>query len=186
MRGVNQITGMLGGGTRGKQTTWPVLKARRRQQMLAALIAAIEGSLQTGRIVIESDKHAAELARWETVITYHLVTTHRMAIPEAVQLLRLLREQGLDFCPLLAIKGDLSALQHANREIIEPRDQYDITRAACALPYADIYVTDGGKAAAIRELKLDKKYGTEVFSTKPGDVVSFRQKLETLLRRVHP
>ena len=52
----------------------------------------------------------------------------------------------------------------------QPGDQYDITRAACALPYADIFITDGGKASAIRELKLDVACQTEVFSMKKSEL----------------
>jgi hypothetical protein len=82
----------------------------------------------------------------------------------------LLRVEQLDFIPTLKIRAELEAMQFFRREKIEPRDQYDITRAACALPYADIFITDGGKASAIRELQLDAAYKTEVFSMKKSEL----------------
>jgi hypothetical protein len=115
-------------------------------------------------------------------IVRQMITEHHLAIPEARQLLRLLKEQGLEFSPTLLIKAELDARQFAKQEKVEARDQYDITHAACALPYADVYVTDGGKAAAIRELKLDKRFQTKVFSTKESELSPFLKELEVISR----
>jgi len=44
-----------------------------------------------------------------------------------------------------------------SRKMIGPGQAKD-TSAACALPYAGVFITDGEKASAIRELKLDATY----------------------------
>ena len=44
---------------------------------------------------------------------------------------------------MLRIKGELQGYHFSLRAQMEPRDQYDITRISCALPYADILITDG-------------------------------------------
>ena len=54
------------------------------------------------------------------------------------------------------------------------------TRIASALPYADILITDGVKASAVRELKLDQKYNTMVLSVKRYD----RQRLIAVLTEI--
>ena len=87
----------------------------------------------------------------------------------------------MNFIPTLKIKAEIHAMQLYRREKIEPRDQYDITRAACALPYADIFITDGGKASAIRELKLDAAYKTEVFSMKKSELSALTTRLREII-----
>ncbi len=47
--------------------------------------------------------------------------------------------------------------------------------------YADIFITDGGKASAIRELKLDAAYKTEVFSMKKSELNALTTKLAEIV-----
>jgi hypothetical protein len=63
---------------------------------------------------------------------------------------------------------------------MDPRDQYDITRISCVLPYADVLITDGEKAHALRELGLDKEFGVEVFSTKARERTALADRLKAL------
>jgi hypothetical protein len=112
---------------------------------------------------------------------YELIVTCRLTLDEGQRLCHLLRAEGLNFIPTLKIKSELEAMQFFRREKIEPGDQYDITRAACALPYADIFITDGGKASAIRELKLDAAYQTEVFSMKKSELNALTARLNEVV-----
>jgi hypothetical protein len=59
--------------------------------------------------------------------------------------------------------------------------QTNDTSAACALPYADVFITDGGKTSAIRELKLDATYKVKVFSMKKSELNSLTTKIGELV-----
>jgi hypothetical protein len=48
------------------------------------------------------------------------------------------------------------------------------------LPYADILVTDGEKAHALRELGLDKAFDVEVFSTKQRERLALTDRIRAL------
>jgi len=82
---------------------------------------------------------------------------------------------------MLRIKGQLQAYHFSLRAQMQPRDQYDITRISCVLPYADILVTDGEKAHALRELGLDKEFDVEIFSTKNHERLALADRLKTLV-----
>jgi hypothetical protein len=94
---------------------------------------------------------------------------HRINPHDLLRFRELLGTEGLEWIPLLHIKAELEAAQMLQGTEIKPSDQYDDTRIASALPYADILITDGVKASTIRELKLDRKYNTRVFSVKRYD-----------------
>lgn len=56
-------------------------------------------------------------------------------------------------------------------------DQTDIQMFSTILPYADMLCTDTYMAVAARELKLDAKYQTEIFSMKEKDIKCFTQRV---------
>ena len=64
------------------------------------------------------------------------------------------------------VKVALEACRTWQQQNIEPGDQYDDTRIACALPFVDILITDGSAANTVREVNLDRFFGVKVFSTK--------------------
>jgi hypothetical protein len=74
--------------------------------------------------------------------------------------------------PFATYQAELEAAQMLQGTEIKPSDQYDDTRIASALPYADILITDGVKTSTIRELKLDQKNNTRVCSVKRYDVIA--------------
>jgi hypothetical protein len=170
MQGVNEVNALIRHGRRASSDMRHFLVKRRTDGYVNKLLAEVSNSLKAGHVVIRADEHNDKVATWASRIVFELINENRLAPAEGRRLYHLLRTERLDFIPTLKIKAQLEAMQFFRRENIEPRDQYDITRAACGLPYADIFITDGGKASAIRELKLDAAYKTEVFSLKRSEL----------------
>lgn len=56
-------------------------------------------------------------------------------------------------------------------------DQTDIQMLSTILPYADMLCTDTYMAVVVRELELDQKYETEIFSMKEEDVKIFTKRI---------
>ena len=180
MQGVNDLNVFTREGRKGDGKMLQVLIKLSSDSYVKKLLAEVSNSLLVGRVVVRAEKHNDKMLNWASKVVYELITKQRLALEEGQKLCQLLKIEGLNFIPNLKIKAELHAMQFFRREKIEPRDQYDITRAACALPYADIFITDGGKASAIRELKLDAIYKTEVFSMKKGEL----QKLTARLKEI--
>lgn len=180
MQGVNELNALARNGQRADTTFRRYLIKRRTGERVKKLLAEVLESLKTGRVIVRAEAGNDKVLNWASKVVYELIVTHRLALSEGQKLCHLLRTEGLDFIPTLKIKSELEALQLFRKEKIEPRDQYDITRAACALPYADIFITDGGKASTIRELKLDTTYQTEVFSTKKSELDALTARLKAV------
>jgi len=163
MQGVNELNALTRDGRKAGSDILHFFIKRRANNSVRKLLAEVSNSLKNGRVVLRVEEDNDKVLNWASKVVYELITKHRLALAEGQRLCQLLRDERLNFIPTLKIKAELEAMQFFRREKIEPRDQYDITRAACALPYADIFITDGGKASAIRELQLDATYKTEVF-----------------------
>jgi hypothetical protein len=170
MQGVNELNALIRDGRRADSEMLDFLIKRRAEGRIKKLLAEILNLLKTGKVVLRAEEDNNKVMNWASKVVYELVTKYRLSPEESRTICQLLHFGGLNFIPTLKIKVELEAMQFFRREKIEPRDQYDITRAACALPYADIFITDGGKASAIRELKLDAAYKTEVFSMKKSEL----------------
>lgn len=147
-----------------------LIEHRSRQTYINPLITELRRLLSSGFSVVTANKSDRRFADWSSLVVVSLTRSETLAADDVSQLIQFLEAEGIEFVPTLKIKALLEARQFFVAEKIEPRDQYDITRAACALPYADFYVTDGGKAAAIRELRLDQKFQTTVYSTRESDI----------------
>jgi hypothetical protein len=145
------------------------------------LLDEVLDSLKTGRVVVRVEEDNDKVLNWASKVVCELILRYRLTLEEGQRLCQLLRLETLTFIPTLKIKAELEAMQFFRREKIEPGDQYDITRAACALPYADIFITDGGKASAIRELKLDAAYKTEIFSMKKSELNALTARLNEVV-----
>jgi hypothetical protein len=142
---------------------------------------AIMVAVANRRFEIRADKYRSTVRDWPSTIIYILAKEHRFRGEAFAQLYQKLVAEGVAFVPMLRIKGELQAYHFSLRAQMEPRDQYDITRISCALPYADILVTDGEKAHALRDLGLDKEFDVEVFSTKQRERVLLVDRLRALL-----
>jgi hypothetical protein len=183
MQGVNQPNALTRDGRKAGSDMLDFMITHRTNDHAKKLLDEVSNSLKVGRVVLRAEDHNDKILNWASKVVYELITTHRLMFAEGQRLCQLLRKEKLDFIPTLKIKAALEAMQFFRREKIEPRDQYDITRAASALPYADIFITDGGKASAIRELKLDAAYKTEVFSMKKNESAALVARLEQIVSR---
>lgn len=181
VEGVNELNSLTRGGKRAESDTIKVITKLLIERRVDRLRTELANSLLSGHVVLRAEKHCDKVMDWASKTVYDLIARFRFSTNEAKVLDNLLREEAFDFIPTLKIKAQLQAVQFFRQEKIEPRDQYDITRASCALPYADIFVTDGGKASALRELGLDTVYGTEVFSMKKAELGALTDRLRELV-----
>ena len=180
-QGVNEVNALTRNGRRPDSNLLSYLVKRRTGASVGRLLREVATSLKTGRVVVRAEEGNPEIVDWTSKVVYELIVKYRLSPAEGASLCKLLVDEALGFIPTLRIKAELEAIQFFRREKIEPGDQYDITRAACALPYADIFITDGGKANAIKELKLDVICGTEVFSMKNYDLPSLTARLRKIV-----
>ncbi len=181
MQGVNELNAFTRNGRKADTNLLRLFIKRRTGERVKELLAEVLDMLKTGRVIVRAEEDNDKVLNWASKVVYELIVTYRLTLDEGRKLCQLLRVEGLNFVPTLKIKSELEAMQFFRREKIEPGDQYDITRAASALPYADIFITDGGKASAIRELKLDAAYQTEVFSMKKSELNSLVNRLEQIV-----
>ncbi len=177
MRGANEINALIRNGRRPTPEMLRFGLRRRTDQYVKQLVAQLTVSMALGGVTIRAKKGAASVKDWISVVLFHLVQDEKFSLLEAQELYDILMTEKLDFIPTLKIKAELEALQFYRRGNIKPADQYDITRSACALPYADIFVTDGAKASAIRDLRLDTIFNTEVFSLRKRELPSLVTRL---------
>ncbi len=177
MQGINELNALVRSGKRGGKILRQFLSERRAQTYTTGLHVAVVEAIQRGGVEIKAHPHNPQCADWATSVVFALVNENRFRLPQLAALAALLEKTGIASIPTLRIKSQLEGHQFFIRENITAGDQYDITRIACALPFADVLVTDGGKAAAIRELGLDKEYGTEVFSMKPSELPSLVERI---------
>lgn len=98
-----------------------------------------------------------------------LVNDHAFGEAELRMLSTRLEAEGVMVIPFYRTKVVLEACYLWKRKQITPSDQYDLTRIACALPVADLLITDGGAACAIRETGLDQYFETRVLSTRESE-----------------
>jgi hypothetical protein len=181
MQGVNELNALTRDGQRAGHDVLRFFIKRRTGLRVQKLIAEVLNSLKTGRVVLRAEDDNDKVLNWASKVVYELITKYRLMHAEGQKICQLLESEGLDFIPTLKIKVELEAMQFFRQEKIEPRDQYDITRAACGLPYADFFITDGGKASAIRELKLDAVCKTEVFSMKKSELSALTTRLRAIV-----
>jgi hypothetical protein len=181
MQGLNEFNDLIRHKKRADQDILQFFIKLRTTQFTKKLNKEVEDSLKTGQVTIRAEDNNPNVMNWASRVVYELITKHRFSPTESQKLCHFLKCEKLEFIPTLKIKAELEAIQFYRREKIEPRDQYDITRAACALPYADIFITDNGKATAIRELKLDRVFKTQVFSIKKFELAALAAKLREIV-----
>lgn len=118
---------------------------------------------------------------WADTLCAVLTRKHKLTKSEALQLKRILEAEGIDSIPSISIRASLEAMLAHKQANESPNDHLDIMRIAGALPFADIMLVDGPKASDIRELGLDKKFGTAIYSGKIKDL----DKLKNHLSRIN-
>jgi len=138
----------------------------------------LEGVRKTGQVTPLTSPD-----RWPSAIISALVREYGFDMADLGQLESRIEAEGLLFVPFFKVKVVLEAAAKYKQQKIEPSDQYDITRVACALPFVDILVTDGGVAAELREARLDTDFATEVFSTKNAERAALLRTLRNALDR---
>ncbi len=180
MQGVNEINALTRDGKRGDGQVRRLMIDQTLAGFAKRLREAIMDAVANRRFEIRADKYRPTLRDWPSTIIYLLAKEHRFQGATFAQLYQKLVAEGVTFIPMLRIKGELQAYHFSLRAQMEPRDQYDITRISCVLPYADILVTDGEKAHALRELGLDKQFGVEVFSTKRRERLALADRIRAL------
>jgi hypothetical protein len=181
MQGVNQMNALMRDGRRGGRSTRQFIINETLAGLAKRLREAISDALASRRFEIRADRHRATLRDWPSTTMYLLANEHRFNGAKFAQLYQMLVAEGVSFIPILRIKGELQGYHFSVRAQMQPRDQYDITRISCALPYADILVTDGEKAHAVRELGLDKAFNVEVFSTKQRERLALVNRIKALV-----
>lgn len=118
---------------------------------------------------------------WADVVCHLLVSKHRMTQQEAQAAFWILEKEGIDAIPSLSIRASLEAML-AYRGVIEiSNDQMDILRIAGALPFADMMLIDGSKAHDVRELELDKKFQTNIYSGKTAELENLKNDLTAIV-----
>jgi hypothetical protein len=181
MQGLNEFNEMLRKTRRHAPSNMQKLVRHRRSNLyVRAFIKEIDAVIGAGAIIVKASEHHPQVADMPSLVVYALMHEHRIGPDDLLQFRELLRTEGLECIPLLHIKAELEAAQMLRGTEIKASDQYDDTRIASALPYADILITDGVKASAVRELKLDQKYNTMVLSVKRYD----RQRLIAVLTEI--
>ena len=115
---------------------------------------------------------------WADALCSILVTKHKMTMNEAKNAYDIINDNGVDAIPPISIRSTLKAMLAYKNASESPNDQIDIMRISTALPFSDIMMIDGPKASDIKELELDKKYKTSVYSGKAKDLPLFIEHLE--------
>src|SRR5260221_12035493 len=128
MQGVNEINVIARDGKRGGSEILKFLIQRTKDSGAKRLARAASSALSTGRAEILPSKHCQACRDWPSTIVYTLVKEHRFRSSSLLELQTKLLQEGVSFIPTLRIVCELQAFQFAQREKIEPRDQYDITR----------------------------------------------------------
>ncbi len=181
VQGVNELNSLVRDGPKAGAEMLQALIKLSSEGYVKKLLAEVSNSLLAGHVIIRFEDNNDKMLNWASKVVYELIVKYRLTLEEGQKLCQLLRAEGLNFIPSLQIRAELHAMQFFRREKIEPRDQYDITRAACALPYADVFITDGGKASAIREMKLDAANKSVVFSMKKSELNSMIAHLKKIV-----
>jgi hypothetical protein len=182
MQGVNEINAITRDGKRGGTEMLELMIDMEVESITKAMTKAVTWALENSRAEVLPSKYRETCRDWPSTVVYTLVKEHGFRSSALRELYRRLRSEGISFIPMLEVKSRLLAFQFFQKQKVEARDQYDITRISCVLPYADVLVTDGEKAHAIQSLQLDKQFNVKVFSMRKDDVPKLIEHLKHLAR----
>jgi hypothetical protein len=181
MQGVNEMNALTRDGRRGDGSVRRLIINQTLAGFAKRLREAISDAVACQRFEIRADRYRATQRDWPSTTMYLLAKEHRFSGAKFARLYQKLVAEGVLFIPMLRIKGELQGYHFSVRAQMQPRDQYDMTRISCVLPYADILVTDGEKAHALRELALDKAFNVEVFSTRQRERLALVNRIRALV-----
>ena len=155
-----------------------MIKDKYKQEMVSRLYLLGSRGIYTPRGVMLA---GLIIPFWADALCYLLVDKHHITQKEALNAARILQNEGIDAVPSLSVRASLEAMM-AHKSINETTNgQVDIMRIAVALPFADIMLIDGPKASYVRELELDKRFQTTVFSGRRTELVNLKKQLESVL-----
>jgi hypothetical protein len=179
---VNIIRAAARGGARMKKNTRnsliKIIKDKYAQEMKERLY--LLGT--QGRYIPRTVTSAGHTVLfWADVLCSILVRKHEMTQQETIKALDFLQDEGVDAIPSLSIRASLEAMIVYKGANETHNDQVDITRIASALPFADMMLVDGAKASDVRELELDKKFRTTIYTGQKADLINLKKHLDALI-----
>jgi hypothetical protein len=165
----NKLNEIFRDGPRANRSVLLALAHLKNESYARRFLSDLGPSLRDGRAHVVSRKDAPDTQAPFSRITALLVERHGFGVQELQALAALLCKNGVVFLPFFCAKVGLEAWHLWKQKDRDPGDQYDVTRLACALPIADMVVTDGSAASAVREVRLDELFGVRVFSTRDAE-----------------
>ncbi len=178
--GVNLIRDHTRGGTRssakGRDSLVSVIKQRHAQYVIDRLELLHSSGTFKPRLI---ELGGFEIPFWADSLCHILTTSHRLSRAEAKKGARILEAEGIDAIPTISIRATLEAMMAITDKRETDNDHLDISRASCALPLSDMVILDRGKAAHVREIKLDQKYEAVVFAARNDELNGIVEYLES-------
>jgi hypothetical protein len=162
---LNGLNAELRDGSRAPKSVLRLFAQWKNEGYARRFIADLEPALRDGRPHVVTRPGVPDHLSEFSVITALLIEIHRFGVPELQSLATEVRKRGVIFLPFFLAKVNLEACHLWKQKRRDHGDQYDITRLSCALPVADLIVTDRSAASAIRDMGLDQEFGVQVFST---------------------
>jgi hypothetical protein len=153
-----------------------------KQISIFELINRLEEYLSKGFIFIRGIKFSnVETPDWIDQLIFQLRNKHKITMKEVELLIKELKTNGFDNIPSLDIRSSLSAYIAVLNKKMKSNDQIDILRISTGLPLSDLFFTDKPRKSEIVELGFDKKYDTQVFTSRKEDLQNFINELEQRL-----
>jgi hypothetical protein len=165
----NELNVLARDNPRGDRATLRLFGRLKNESYTRRFIADLEPSLRDGRAHVVARQGVPDWPSEFSFITGLLIEGHGFGVPELRSLAAQLRRQGVVFVPFYLAKINLEACHLWKGKSRDHGDQYDVTRLSCALPVADVIITDGSAASAIRDVGLDQAFGVQVFSTREAE-----------------
>jgi len=101
--------------------------------------------------------------------------------PTAEETVAFLQSKQMVAVPFVDVYSSLRAAMALDRERkAKGSDLNDVLIAATALPYCDVFATDGHMKHLIVALKLDKRYNVAVFGSRKADVLALTSLIRDL------
>lgn len=119
---------------------------------------------------------------WADSIMDILINHHHLNRKEAKKGEDILNKQGLKkILPPLYVRTVLETMLAVKHQKETANDHLDIVRLCCAVPFADIVLTDKSKVYDIKSIGLDSDFNTEIFSGIKADLENFKKRLEQIM-----
>lgn len=176
---VNQVRKHTRGGVKPKSKLRDDLVSTIKQRHAHHIVERLESLHDSGKFeprIIELSGYKVPF--WADTLCHILITSHKLSRKEAKKGAELLKSEGIDLIPSISIRASLEAMMAITDKRETDNDHLDIMRTSCALPLCDMVILDRGKAAHAREIGLDKKHDSVVFSARNDELSSIVRYLE--------